>query len=35
MEEIDRLLNDPKTPIGPERIWSLPEDLAHANPVHQ
>jgi hypothetical protein len=32
MEEVDRLLNDPETPISPDRIWSLLEDLARANP---
>jgi hypothetical protein len=28
--EIDRLLNDPETPMRPERIWALLEDLARA-----
>jgi hypothetical protein len=32
MEEVDRLLNDPETPISPDRIWSLLEDLARTNP---
>jgi hypothetical protein len=32
MEEVDRLLNDPATPISPDRIWSLLEDLARAHP---
>jgi hypothetical protein len=35
MQEIDRLLNDPQTPIDPGRIWSLLEDLARANPEHR
>ncbi len=26
--ELDRLLNDPGTPMHPDRIWSLLEDLA-------
>ena len=29
-EEIDRLLNDPLTPIRPDRIWDLLEDLARS-----
>ncbi len=32
MHEVDQLLNDPQTPISPDRIWSLLEDLARANP---
>jgi hypothetical protein len=31
-EEIDRLLNDPETPMRPDRVWALLEDLARANP---
>lgn len=27
-DELDRLLNDPETPIRPDRIWDLLEDLA-------
>jgi hypothetical protein len=27
-DELDRLLNDPGTPMRPDRIWSLLEDLA-------
>jgi hypothetical protein len=26
--ELDRLLNDPGTPMRPDRIWALLEDLA-------
>jgi predicted ATPase len=29
-EEIDRLLNDPETPISPDRIWALAEAIAAA-----
>ena len=29
-EEIDQLLNDPETPISPERIWALAEAIAAA-----
>ena len=29
-EEMDRLLNDPETPMHPERIWALAEALAGA-----
>lgn len=32
-DEIDRLLNDPETPMRADRIWSLLEDLARANPM--
>jgi hypothetical protein len=35
LEEVDRLLNDPETPISPDRIWSLLEDLARARPEHR
>jgi hypothetical protein len=31
-EEIDRLLNDPETPMHPDRVWALLEDLARAMP---
>jgi hypothetical protein len=31
-EEIDRLLNDPETPMRPDRVWALLEDLARATP---
>jgi hypothetical protein len=31
-EEIDRLLNDPETPMRPDRVWALLEDLARARP---
>ena len=27
-EEVDRLLNDPETPMRPDRVWALLEDLA-------
>lgn len=27
-EEIDRLLNDPDTPMRPDRVWALLDDLA-------
>jgi hypothetical protein len=30
-DEIDRLLNDPETPIRPDHVWSLLEDLARAS----
>jgi hypothetical protein len=29
-EEIEQLLNDPETPINPERIWALAEAIAAA-----
>jgi hypothetical protein len=35
LEEIDRLLKDPETPISAERIWSLLEDLARATPEYR
>jgi hypothetical protein len=31
-EEIDRLLNDPETPMCPDRVWALMEALARATP---
>jgi len=31
-EEIDRLLNDPETPMRPDRVWALLEDLARQMP---
>jgi predicted ATPase len=30
-EEIDKLLNDPETPMHPDRIWALAEALAQGN----
>ena len=30
--EIDRLLNDPSTPMHPDRVWALLEALANARP---
>jgi hypothetical protein len=30
-EEIDKLLNDPETPIYPDRIWALAEALSEGN----
>jgi hypothetical protein len=30
-EEIDKLLNDPETPMYPDRIWALAEALAQGN----
>jgi hypothetical protein len=32
-DEIDRLLNDPETPMRADRIWALLDDLARANPM--
>ncbi len=32
-QEIDRLLNDPETPMVPDRIWALLEELARAAPA--
>ena len=32
LQEVERLLNDPKTPIRPDRIWALLEDLARSGP---
>jgi predicted ATPase len=29
-EEIDRLLNDPETPMRPDLVWDLVEHLARA-----
>jgi hypothetical protein len=29
-EEIDRLLNDPETPMSPDRIWALADAIAAA-----
>jgi hypothetical protein len=29
-KEIDELLNDPETPISPDRIWALAEAIAAA-----
>lgn len=29
-DELDRLLNDPDTPMHPDRIWALLDDLAAA-----
>jgi len=26
-DELDRLLNDPETPLRPDRIWALAEQL--------
>ena len=34
-EEIDRLLNDPETPMCPDRVWALLEDLARAAPEQE
>jgi hypothetical protein len=31
-QEVERLLNDPETPMRPELIWSLLEDLARSGP---
>jgi hypothetical protein len=31
-QEIDRILNDPETPMRPDRIWALLEDLARSGP---
>jgi hypothetical protein len=31
-QEIDKLLNDPETPMHPDRIWALAEALAGAMP---
>jgi hypothetical protein len=31
-QEVERLLNDPETPMHPDRIWDLLEDLARAGP---
>ena len=31
-QEIDRILNDPETPMRPDRIWDLLEDLARSGP---
>jgi hypothetical protein len=33
-EEIDKLLNDPETPMHAERIWALLEALASATRGH-
>jgi hypothetical protein len=30
-DEIDKLLNDPETPMSPDRIWALAEALAEGN----
>jgi len=30
-EEIDKLLNDPETPMYPDRIWALAEALAQGS----
>jgi len=32
-DEIDRLLNDPETPMRADRIWALLDDLVRANPM--
>lgn len=29
-QEVDRLLNDPDTPMRPDLIWALLEDLARS-----
>jgi hypothetical protein len=29
-EEIDQLLNDPETPMSPDRIWALADAIAAA-----
>jgi hypothetical protein len=31
-EEVDRLLNDPETPMRADRVWALLEDLARVDP---
>ena len=31
--EVERLLNDPHTPMRADRIWALLEDLARSGPV--
>jgi hypothetical protein len=31
-EEIDRLLNDPETPMRPDLVWDLVEHLARTTP---
>ena len=31
-QEVERLLNDPETPMRPDQIWALLEDLARSGP---
>jgi hypothetical protein len=34
-EELDQLLNDPMTPMRPDDVWALVEDLARAQSEKQ
>jgi len=33
-DEVDRLLNDPETPMRPDRVWALLENLARQSADH-
>lgn len=33
LDEIDRLLNDPSTPVDPAKVWSLLAEIAQFNTI--